>query len=290
MNYGKRGAAKKKRHCVPNQKMEQAICSYLFKAILLLILAVGIIGVCGGLGVVKGILASAPDTDIDVSPSGFSTFVYDAEGNQIAKLDAEGSNRVPVSMDKIPENLAHAFVAIEDARFYEHNGIDIKGIIRAGFIGLTSGHFSEGASTITQQLIKNNVLTSWTSESEKGFAVKVKRKIQEQYLAIMLEKQMDKDKILENYMNTINLGQNTLGVQAASKRYFGKNVWELNLSECAVIAAITQNPSRYNPITHPEKMRNAGKRCWAICWSRATSASPNSTKRWVTTFIPAYRL
>lgn len=161
-------------------------------------------------------------------------------------------------MDKIPENLAHAFVAIEDARFYEHNGIDIKGIIRAGFIGLTSGHFSEGASTITQQLIKNNVLTSWTSESEKGFAVKVKRKIQEQYLAIMLEKQMDKDKILENYMNTINLGQNTLGVQAASKRYFGKNVWELNLSECAVIAAITQNPSRYNPITHPEK--NAERR------------------------------
>lgn len=216
MNYGKRGAAKKKGTAFQIKKMEQAICSYLFKAILLLILAVGIIGVCGGLGVVKGILASAPDTDIDVSPSGFSTFVYDAEGNQIAKLDAEGSNRVPVSMDKIPENLAHAFVAIEDARFYEHNGIDIKGIIRAGFIGLTSGHFSEGASTITQQLIKNNVLTSWTSESEKGFAVKVKRKIQEQYLAIMLEKQMDKDKILENYMNTINLGQNTLGVQAAS--------------------------------------------------------------------------
>lgn len=259
MNYGKRGAAKKKKALrSKSKKWSKRFALTFFKAILLLILAVGIIGVCGGLGVVKGILASAPDTDIDVSPSGFSTFVYDAEGNQIAKLDAEGSNRVPVSMDKIPENLAHAFVAIEDARFYEHNGIDIKGIIRAGFIGLTSGHFSEGASTITQQLIKNNVLTSWTSESEKGFAVKVKRKIQEQYLAIMLEKQMDKDKILENYMNTINLGQNTLGVQAASKRYFGKNVWELNLSECAVIAAITQNPSRYNPITHPEK--NAERR------------------------------
>ena len=259
MNYGKRGAAKKKKALrSKSKKWSKRFALTFFKAILLLILAVGIIGVCGGLGVVKGILASAPDTDIDVSPSGFSTFVYDAEGNQIAKLDAEGSNRVPVSMDKIPENLAHAFVAIEDARFYEHNGIDIKGIIRAGFIGLTSGHFSEGASTITQQLIKNNVLTSWTSESEKGFAVKVKRKIQEQYLAITLEKQMDKDKILENYMNTINLGQNTLGVQAASKRYFGKNVWELNLSECAVIAAITQNPSRYNPITHPEK--NAERR------------------------------
>ena len=259
MNYGKRGAAKKKKALrSKSKKWSKRFALTFFKAILLLILTVGIVGFCGGLGVVKGILASAPDTDIDVSPNGFSTFVYDAEGNQIAKLDAEGSNRVPVSMDKIPENLAHAFVAIEDSRFYEHNGIDIKGIIRAGFIGLTSGHFSEGASTITQQLIKNNVLTSWTSESEKGFAVKVKRKIQEQYLAIMLEKQMDKDKILENYMNTINLGQNTLGVQAASKRYFGKNVWELNLSECTVIAAITQNPSRYNPITHPEK--NAERR------------------------------
>ena len=255
MNYGKRGAAKKKKALrSKSKKWSKRFALTFFKTILLVILAAGIIGICGGLGVVKGILASAPDiSNIDVSPTGFSTFVYDTEGNQIAKLDAEGSNRVPVSMDKIPEDLAHAFVAIEDARFYDHNGIDIKGILRAGFIGLTSGHFSEGASTITQQLIKNNVLTSWTSESEKAFAVKVKRKFQEQYLAIKLENDMDKDKILENYMNTINLGQNTLGVQAASKRYFGKNVYELNLSECAVIAAITQNPSRYNPITHPEK-------------------------------------
>ena len=260
MNYGKRGAAKKKKALrSKSKKWSKRFALTFFKTILLVILAAGIIGICGGLGVVKGILASAPDiSNIDVSPTGFSTFVYDTEGNQIAKLDAEGSNRVPVSMDKIPEDLAHAFVAIEDARFYDHNGIDIKGILRAGFIGLTSGHFSEGASTITQQLIKNNVLTSWTSESEKAFAVKVKRKFQEQYLAIKLENDMDKDKILENYMNTINLGQNTLGVQAASKRYFGKNVYELNLSECAVIAAITQNPSRYNPITHPEK--NAERR------------------------------
>lgn len=250
---------KKKALRSKSKKWSKRFALTFFKTILLVILAAGIIGICGGLGVVKGILASAPDiSNIDVSPTGFSTFVYDTEGNQIAKLDAEGSNRVPVSMDKIPEDLAHAFVAIEDARFYDHNGIDIKGILRAGFIGLTSGHFSEGASTITQQLIKNNVLTSWTSESEKAFAVKVKRKFQEQYLAIKLENDMDKDKILENYMNTINLGQNTLGVQAASKRYFGKNVYELNLSECAVIAAITQNPSRYNPITHPEK--NAERR------------------------------
>ena len=116
---------------------------------------------------------------------------------------------------------------------------------------LKGGSFTEGASTITQQLLKNNVFTDWTSED--SFADSLKRKIQEQYLALELEKVMDKDSILINYMNSINLGQNTLGVQAASMRYFNKSVSDLNLSECAVIAAITQNPSRYNPITHPEE-------------------------------------
>ena len=160
----------------------------------------------------------------------------------------------------VPKDLQNAFVAIEDSRFYEHNGIDIKGIIRAGVVGLKNiaagGTFTEGASTITQQLLKNNVFTDWTSED--SLADRVKRKIQEQYLALELEKVMDKDTILINYMNTINLGQNTLGVQAASLRYFNKSVSDLTLSECAVIAGITKNPSRYNPITHPDK--NAERR------------------------------
>ena len=144
--------------------------------------------------------------------------------------------------------------AVEDARFYSHNGIDIKGIIRAAWIGLQNvakgGHFTEGASTITQQLLKNNVFTDWTNED--SFADRLRRKIQEQYLAIELSKSMSKEDVLLNYMNSINLGQNTLGVQAASLRYFDKPVNELNLSECAVIASITQNPSRLNPISHPE--------------------------------------
>ncbi|MDE7277418.1 MAG: transglycosylase domain-containing protein, partial [Lachnospiraceae bacterium] len=130
-------------------------------------------------------------------------------------------------------------------------------IIRAAAVGIRNKfHFSEGASTITQQLLKNNVFTDWTSED--SFADRMKRKIQEQYLALELEKVMDKDDILINYMNTINLGQNTLGVQAASLRYFNKSVSDLNLSECAVIASITQNPTKYNPITHPED--NADRR------------------------------
>lgn len=259
MNYGKKGVLEKQKALnSKSSKWGKKFFLLCLKVVLTFIVSVGIIGVCAGVGVFRGIIATAPDaSNLDVSPTGFSTFVYDIEGNQTAKLVATNSNRIPVSMDMIPEDLAHAFVAIEDERFYDHNGIDIKGIIRAGVKGVANGfHFSEGASTITQQLLKNNVFTDWVSED--SFLDSVKRKIQEQYLALELEKTMDKDTILCNYMNTINLGQNTLGVQAASLRYFNKSVSELNLSECAVIACITQNPSRFNPITNPEK--NAERR------------------------------
>ncbi len=259
MNYSKRGIkAKQKSLHATSSKWSKKLLLAVLNLSLLAIISAGIIGASMGIGIFKGVIDTAPSIDnIDVTPTGFSTFVYDLEGNQIGKLIAADSNRIPVSQDMIPENLAHAFVAIEDSRFYEHNGIDIKGIFRAAWVGIKNGfHFTEGASTITQQLLKNNVFTGWTSE--EGFAEKLKRKIQEQYLAIELSKTMTKDEVLLNYMNTINLGQNTLGVQAASLRYFNKSVNTLTLSECAVIAGITQNPSKYNPITHPDK--NAERR------------------------------
>ncbi len=259
MNYSKRGIkAKQKSLHATSSKWSKKLLLAVLNLSLLAVISIGVIGASMGIGIFKGVIDTAPSIgNIDVTPSGFSTFVYDLEGNQIGKLIAADSNRIPVAQDMIPENLAHAFVAIEDERFYEHNGIDIKGIIRAAYVGISNGfHFSEGASTITQQLLKNNVFTNWTSE--EGFAEKMKRKIQEQYLAIELTKTMSKEDVLLNYMNTINLGQNTLGVQAASLRYFNKSVNTLNLSECAVIAAITQNPSRFNPISHPDK--NAERR------------------------------
>ena len=117
-------------------------------------------------------------------------------------------------------------------------------------MGIARGGFSEGASTLTQQLIKNNVFPNFTKE--KNFYDKLQRKIQEQYLAVQIEKQMSKNEIMESYLNTINLGQNCLGVQSASQRYFGKDVSDLTLSECAVIAGITQNPTDYDPVTRPE--------------------------------------
>ena len=195
--------------------------------------------------------SDSPEISPDkVKPKGFTSFVYADDGTtEIARFVKSGANRTSKSISEIPEDLQHAIVAIEDERFYEHNGIDLQGIIRAGVIGLTSGDFSQGASTLTQQLIKNNLFDFM---NEDTFYDSVKRKLQEQYLAVQIEKQMDKDAILESYLNTINLGQNCLGVQAAAKRYFGKNVNDLTLSECAVIAGITQSPSRLNPISNPE--------------------------------------
>lgn len=252
MNYGRKSTAKKEKELLSKGTMIRKKFTVIFaKTLLVCLIAFTVVGGCAGYGVYKGIVDSVPDIhDIDATPTGYLSTVLDNQGNETATLVASGSNRVYVTIDEIPLDLQHAFVAIEDARFYEHNGIDITGIVRAGITGITSGRFSQGASTITQQLLKNNVFTDWTSES--SFADKMERKIQEQYLAIQLEKVEDKDWILENYLNTINLGQNTLGVQAASQRYFNKDVSELTLSECAVIAGITQNPSRYNPVSNPD--------------------------------------
>ncbi len=258
MKYGKKDVRKKQRQLnARSTKWAKKIFITITQVLLVMILIVGIIGASAAIGVFKGVIASAPDiTDIDVSPSNFSTFVYDNEGNQIAKLVASGSNRILVSSEQIPQDLKNAFVAIEDSRFYSHNGIDIKGLMRAVTTMIQSGFQNkQGASTITQQLIKNSVFPNFVLEEGLD---SVKRKIQEQYLAIQLEKVMDKDTILVNYLNTINLGQNTLGVQSAALRYFNKDVSELTLSECAVIAAITQRPSKYNPITNPEN--NADRR------------------------------
>ena len=228
----------------------------VLRIIFISLIAILVIGGCLGIGVMKGLIDDAPDiSDVNIVPVGEATFVYDADGNQLQKLTAPDSNRMPVDLDQIPKDLQYAVVAIEDERFYEHNGIDIRGILRAAVRGITTGTFSEGASTITQQLIKNNVFTDWVNESTlQSF----QRKFQEWYLALELEKQVDKDEILENYLNTINLGNGNYGVQAAAQDYFGKDVSELTLSECTVLAGITQNPTRYNPITNPEN--NAQRR------------------------------
>ena len=252
MNFGRRGIRSRQDYLASkSRKRMKKIILGISHLLLVGVIGLCVVGVSLGIGVFRGVIDSTPNqTVIDVSPKGFSSFVYDAKKNQVAKLVSADSNRIPVSGDMITDDLAHAFVAIEDERFYEHKGIDAPGILRAAVIGVTSGNFSEGASTITQQLIKNNVFTTWTNESS---VERIKRKLQEQYLAIELEKTMSKDTILLNYLNTINLGHGTLGVEAASQRYFDKHCNELSVSECAVIASIPQNPTQFDPIIYPEQ-------------------------------------
>lgn len=268
MNYGKSSIKRRARQIDRKPvKVRRKIGVVFGKILLICVLIIGVVGVSTVVGAVKGILASAPDISaVDVIPTGFSTTVLASDGSEIATLVAEGSNRRSVTLDEIPKDLQHAVVAIEDERFYEHNGIDLKGIARALVADLKSMAFTQGASTITQQLVKNNVLSEqWESENTGDISKiekmerQVQRKIQEMYIAVELEKKVDdKDWILENYLNSINLGNNTLGVQAAAERYFGKDVSDLTLSECAVIAGITKNPSGYNPILYPKQ--NAKRR------------------------------
>lgn len=252
MNYGKEKASKKQSDISSKSKMQKKKAGVrFFKGLLVCCIILAIVGAAGAGLFFKKILKDTPQiSPTDVKPSGYSTTVYTQDGMELERFISSGSNRIYKSMPEIPVDLQHAFVAIEDERFYQHNGIDLQGIARAAVVGLTRGNFSEGASTITQQLIKNNVFPNFTKE--KTFYDRVERKLQEQFLAVEIEKQMPKDEILEAYMNTINLGQNTLGVQSASRRYFNKDVSELTLSEASVIAGITQNPGLYNPVTNPQ--------------------------------------
>ena len=259
MNYGKKSTAKKRTALISRSSMmgKRARVSFI-RVLFVSLIALCIAVTCLGVGSFRGVIDNAPDVnDIDIMPLGYATFLYDDAGNQIRKLAAPNSNRLPVTLDQIPVDLQHAVVAIEDERFYEHNGIDVKGILRAGMKAITTGDFSEGASTITQQLLKNNVFTNWTSESTQ--LERFTRKFQEQYLAVQVEKKTDKDTILENYLNTINLGAGSYGVQAAARQYFDKDVWDLNLSECATLAGITQNPTKFNPIINPESNQKRRK-------------------------------
>ena len=236
-----------------SKKINYTFFKLLTWGVVLLILC----GFAAGIATFRAILDTAPDiTDIkeSVQLEGFQSTIYDAQGKELMTLSTANSNRVYVNYEDIPEDLQNAFVAIEDERFWSHNGIDAKGILRAFFVGVSSGSFSEGASTITQQLIKNQIFN--VGLNEVTFMDSLRRKIQEQSLAVELEKQISKEEILELYLNAIYLGQGSNGVQTASETYFGKeDLDDLTISECAVIAAITQSPTEFDPVKYPQNNR-----------------------------------
>ena len=203
-----------------------------------------IIALCVGLallgaviGIAKAFVDTAPTLDLAALDAQDKTsFIYDSDGNLIT--DYKGTeDRIMVSIDEIPEMLQNAFIAVEDARFYEHNGVDVKRIVGALVANFTSGS-TQGGSTITQQLIKQTVLSS-----EQSY----KRKLQEAYLAMELETRYTKKQILESYLNTIFLGGSYYGVRVAAYGYFGKELDQLTLRECAMLAGLTRSPNYYNP-------------------------------------------
>lgn len=252
MDYSKHGTNKKEkriRSSVP--KAKHKVTFNIFRIFIFALIVIAVVGVAAGLGGLKGVLDSSPLVNIeDVIPEGYKSFIYDRDGNKVTELYQPETNRIAKSIEDIPEVLQNAFVALEDSRFWKHNGIDPQGIVRAFVVGVTSGgNFSEGASTITQQLLK---LSVFGGGDEDSLLLKFKRKFQEQYLALELEKKMSKEEILEAYLNTINLGASTYGVEAASLRYFGKSCSEVNASEAAVLASIAKSPTYYDPIYYPE--------------------------------------
>jgi len=264
MNFSRKGTAQKEKDIKSTSKrLSTKTGVSVFRIVIVTFVAIIIIGGFAAYGAVKAIIDKAPPiADAPLTPTNYKTTIYDYEGKEMDTLSGKESNRIYVSLDDIPKHVQNAFVAIEDSRFYEHNGIDVHGIFRAFFTGLKRHDFSEGASTITQQLIKNQVLGGG---NEKDFIPKLERKIQEQYLAVKLEslgeKEYMKKEILERYLNTINCGATTYGVQTASKRYFNKDVKDLTLSEAGVLAVITNSPMYFNPIKYPEDNKKRRQKC-----------------------------
>lgn len=212
----------------------------ILKGILITLLIICSLTFAAGTGMVAAVIKSAPSIDTDIiSNLKQSSILYDKDGNFIESLSTE-ENRTVVSFNQIPDHLKKAVIAIEDERFEKHHGIDIKRIFGAVWHDIKTMSREQGASTLTQQLIKNYALTP-----DKKFT----RKFQEMYLATQLERKLSKDQILNAYLNTIFLGGNAYGVQSASMLYFGKDVEELTLAESALIAGLTQNPAKFNPLS-----------------------------------------
>lgn len=208
----------------------------IIAAIIALVILLG-----AGCGFIGATISNLPDVQQTGTPAA-SSQVFDIKGRLITTIHAE-ENRLPVSLDQVPENLQHAFLAAEDIRFYDHHGIDPRGIMRAVFANITHNGIAQGGSTITQQLARNAFLTQNRT---------LERKFQEAILALQIEREYTKPEILEMYMNQIYFGEGAYGIQTAANIYFGKTVSDLDLAQCALLAGLPQSPNYYSPFSNLE--------------------------------------
>jgi penicillin-binding protein 1A len=203
---------------------------------------ISIVIICGLLlGGATGVLIGC-NLPTEPPPPKAATILYDMHNKEVARLFRE--NRIPISLDRIPQTMKNAIIAIEDHNFYKHRGINLKSIIRAILVDIRDRDFSQGASTITQQLARNALLTQKKT---------ITRKVKEIFIAFNLERNLTKDEILEKYLNQIYFGHGAWGVEAASQLYFGKHVWELQLHQYALLASLPKGPTLYSPYHEKER-------------------------------------
>ncbi len=260
MNFSKEETNKKIRNLKTRSKrFSTKLNVTAFRLFLLGVVFVVAVGVAAVAGIVNGLSATVPSIDlINVVPSGYASNTYYRDGTHAEILAGVEANRDYVEIGELPEYIKYAFVAMEDERFYEHAGIDMRGIMRALVSNLTTKSLDFGASTITQQLLKNQV---FGGGNEDNPIVKITRKVQEQFLAVELESKLTKDTILEYYINTVNYGNTAYGLQTAAKVYFSKDAKDLTLSEVTVLAAIPYSPTFQNPIHYPEDNKKRRDDC-----------------------------
>ncbi|MCX8007792.1 MAG: PBP1A family penicillin-binding protein [Coriobacteriia bacterium] len=210
-----------------------------------LVLFAGTVAVAAGSALVGSWLKGLPDIDDKAAFAvAQTTRIYSADGKLLANLYLE--NRQVVPLAKISPHLQKAIVAVEDERFWTHKGFDTIGIVRAAITNLRAGGVQEGASTITQQIVRNTVL------ADERFDISLRRKAREAYLAYQLEKRMSKTDILGMYLNTVYFGEGAYGAESASLTFFGKHASDLTIAEAALLAGLPQGPSRLNPYTNPD--------------------------------------
>ncbi|MEK6190659.1 MAG: transglycosylase domain-containing protein, partial [Carnobacterium alterfunditum] len=242
--------SKKANHSKKRSKNKKSSSPLWKKAILGILILIAAI-IIGGMGLFAYYVSSAPAiTEAELTDTVSSTLL-DSEGNEFLTL--AGEDRELVTENDVPQVLKNAITAIEDQRFYTHIGIDPIRIAGAVVANVTDGFASEGGSTITQQLIKLSVFSTGTEDQT------LKRKAQEAWLSLQLERDYSKDQILTFYINKVYMSDNKYGMGTASEYYFGKPIAELTLPEAALLAGMPQAPNAYNPITNPKdatKRRN----------------------------------
>lgn len=260
MDYSRQGVIEKQRSVRSTaKKLNSKLWIMVFRIAIVAVVALAVVGVMAVFGAFNGLIDTSPSVQLaDLSDTGYSSTSFYSDGTVAQVFAGVQANRVYAPIDEIPVLIQHCFVALEDERFYQHSGIDARGILRAGVSVIEQAGLGFGASTITQQLLKNVV---FEGGDEDNALDKIRRKVQEQSLAVQLESALTKDEILEYYLNYVNLGNGAYGVKTAAESYFGKEMSELTLSEASVLAPIVLSPTYRNPITYPEQNAERRKSC-----------------------------